>query len=93
MTQKSKVINKYASYKYSGIPWIGEIPSEWGIAKYKFFAKSGMGETILSEQLVGHGIPVYSATQEDKIFGYVSESSIKLNYGDLVIPARGNSIG
>lgn len=86
-------IKKYNKYKHSGIEWIIEIPESWGVSKYKYFARSGMGETILSEQLVDDGIPVYSATQEDKIFGYIEKPSVLLKKGDLVIPARGNSIG
>jgi len=91
--QIEKTIKTYDNYKASGIEWIGEIPHGWQLSKYKFFARSGMGETILSEQLVEQGIPVYSATQEDKIFGFVTSSNIILKKDDLVIPARGNSIG
>lgn len=83
----------YDKYKDSGIEWIGEIPQNWRLSKYKYFAHSGMGDTILAEQLVGNGIPVYSATQEEKIFGYVTHANTILKKGDLVIPARGNSIG
>ena len=79
--------------KDSGIPWIGQIPEDWEVAKYKFFANSGMGETILGGNLVEDGIPVYSATQNSTIFGYVKSSNLKLNKNDFVIPARGNSIG
>lgn len=79
--------------KDSGIPWIGQIPEDWEVAKYKFFATSGMGETILGGNLVEDGIPVYSATQNNTVFGYVKSSSLKLNKNDFVIPARGNSIG
>ena len=79
--------------KDSGIPWIGQIPEDWVVAKYKFFANSGMGETILGGNLVEDGIPVYSATQNNTVFGYVKSSSLKLNKNDFVIPARGNSIG
>lgn len=89
----SGTVRKYDTYKDSGIAWIGEIPEGWNLTKYKFFARSGMGETILSEQLVEKGIPVYSATQEEKVFGYVNQSNVELKKGDLVIPARGNSIG
>lgn len=79
--------------KDSGVKWIGQIPESWKVCKYKYFATSGMGETILRENLVENGLPVYSATQDDSIFGYVNDSKINLNPGDLVIPARGNSIG
>ena len=79
--------------KDSGIEWIGQIPENWKITKYKYFARSGMGETILAENLYPVGIPVYSATQTDKIFGFVENANVSLTKGDLVIPARGCSIG
>lgn len=77
----------------SGIQWIGKIPQGWKLIKYKYFATSGMGETILSERLSDDGVPVYSATQSDKVFGYLKNPNLILKRGDLVIPARGNSIG
>lgn len=69
------------------------IPNNWCWIKYEDIADSKMGKTILAKDLVDNGIPVYSATQSDKIFGYVKDSNILLNKGDIVIPARGNSIG
>lgn len=79
--------------KDSGVDWIGEIPKEWTINKYKCFASSGMGSTILASETTDKGIPIYSATKDGTIFGYMAEPSIILKKGDLVIPARGNSIG
>ncbi len=79
--------------KNSGIEWIGDIPEDWEIRKYKHFAISGMGKTILKEDLDEIGFPVYSATQDDTIFGYLNKVDLVLNKGDIVIPARGNSIG
>jgi len=79
--------------KDSGIKWIGKVPENWEIKKYKIFAVSGMGKTILKEDLAYTGIPVYSATQDDAIFGYIDDSNLQLKKGDLIIPARGNSIG
>ena len=79
--------------KDSGIPWIGEIPKDWNVSRYKFFATSRMGETILAEDTTESGIPIYSATQDGKIFGYIERPKIILHKDDLVIPARGNSIG
>jgi type I restriction enzyme S subunit len=53
-----------------------------------------MGATILKSDLVIDGkIPVFSATEEDKVFGHVNETNVMLNKGDIIIPARGNSIG
>jgi len=84
----------YPKYKPSGIDWLGDIPAEWEVWKYGHLFLTSMGETILREDLVDDGkIPVYSATEENINFGYVDSASVILDKGDLVIPARGNSIG
>lgn len=72
-----------------------KLPTNWCWVNLGSLGTLGMGQTILSKDLKEEGIPVYSATEEDKIFGYISESenTIKLSSGDIVIPARGNSIG
>lgn len=71
------------------------IPENWCWVKAGNIGMLGMGQTILSKDLKSNGIPVYSATEEDKIFGYIEPENnrIQLKKGDLVIPARGNSIG
>lgn len=79
--------------KESRIYYLNMIPKNWTIQKFKNFSKSRMGETILAEETVKNGIPIYSATQEDKIFGYTTNAKFLLSKGDIVIPARGNSIG
>lgn len=79
--------------KQSGINYIGDIPSSWSVAKYKHFSQSRMGETILATDLVDNGIPVYSATNDNDIFGFVVDAKVLLGEGDLVVPARGNSVG
>lgn len=83
--------------KDSGIEWVGEIPEDWLLVKYKRFAKSGMGVTLLKSDLLDRetadSIPVYSATQGNEFFGYTENKKLLLECGDLVIPARGNSIG
>ena len=55
--------------------------------------KIGMGQTILKEDLEEEGIPVFSATEGDSFFGLISRPKVTLQCGDIVIPARGNSIG
>lgn len=84
----------YPDYKESRVEWLGEVPSHWNVAKTMRYFKIAMGQTILKEQLEDDGEwPVYSATEGDSYFGYVSSPQVKLGVGDLVIPARGNSIG
>lgn len=90
----TKGLHSNVPMKDSGIEWIGEIPKHWEILRLKEFYKLGMGQTILKEDLIDDGkYPIYSATAEDKFFGYVDKINNPLNVGDLVIPARGNSIG
>lgn len=87
-------LDKTVVMKDSEIEWIGEIPEYWKVKRFKDYYLSSMGNTILKSELVENGkIPVYSATAEDKYFGFINNSNIILNKNDLVIPARGNSIG
>lgn len=84
----------YTKYKPSGVEWIGKIPEEWQINKFKFLYRSNMGQTIITLDLVDDGkYPVLSATEDSKYFGKIDNPNFILNKGDLVIPARGNSIG
>ncbi|WP_407160867.1 restriction endonuclease subunit S [Aeromonas caviae] len=84
----------YPDYKDSGVVWLGEMPSTWVLAKTARYFKIAMGQTILKEQLEDDGEwPVYSATEGDHYFGRVNNPQVRLGCGDLVIPARGNSIG
>ena len=72
-----------------------DIPDSWCWTKIQNFAQLGMGQTVLTKDMLKTGTPVYSATIENKPLGYINEAhnNIKLKIGDLVIPARGNSIG
>lgn len=86
-------MKQYPKYKESGIQWIGQVPEHWEVSKLKYFVECRMGETILATETTKKGIPIYSATQDDSIFGYIENPKLTLRCGDLVIPARGNSIG
>lgn len=92
----TKGLDDSVEMKDSGVEWIGEIPKHWIIRNLKDFYIFNMGNTILKEDLVEKSdgkFPVYSATAEDKYFGYLKNIKLTLNKDDLVIPARGNSIG
>ena len=54
-----------------------------------------MGQTVLTKEMINHGVPIYSATIDNEPLGYIpfDKNTINLEHGDLVIPARGNSIG
>lgn len=80
--------------KNSGVPWLGNIPQHWKVMRFSYLFKSRMGATILAEDLSeSASIPVYSATEKDGFFGFVDCPRVLLEKGDLVIPARGASIG
>ncbi len=84
----------YPAYKPSGVEWLGDVPKHWGLRKHSRLFQSAMGQTILREDVSDVGkVPVLSATEEYEIFGYLDSARVLLNAGDLVIPARGNSIG
>ena len=87
-------LNPKAKFKPSGLEWLGDIPEHWEIWKYAHLFTSSMGQTILKEQVADSGlIPVLSATEKYEVFGYLDSAAVLLDAGDLVIPARGNSIG
>lgn len=90
----TKGLNPDAPMKPSGIDWLGDVPAHWLIAKSLRYFKVAMGQTILMEDLIDDGEwPVFSATDGDHYFGYVNDPKVRLGVGDIVIPARGNSIG
>ena len=89
----TKGLNQKAEMKDTGIDWIGSIPSGWKVRRLKDLYKMNMGNTILKDDLIEGGkIPVYSASADDKYFGFVNSANVILNKGDLIICARG-SIG
>lgn len=59
----------YASYKPSGVPWLGDIPAHWGVVPLKFFLKSLSGgstikNTVAHEYVPGL-FPAFSASGQD----------------------------
>lgn len=59
----TKGIDPTVSMKDSGIEWIGQIPSHWGINKFSNLFKTRTGITFTKEQLVEEGDPVISYGQ------------------------------
>lgn len=64
----------------------------WGTVALSKVAALSMGETLLSKNLTGDGVPVFSANTDDGPWGYTSNNRRCLRRGDIVIGARG-SIG
>lgn len=55
--------------KDSGIKWIGEVPEDWGITKFKYFLDTNKGLTITKENLIEDGIPVINYGQIHSKYG------------------------
>jgi type I restriction enzyme S subunit len=66
-------MNKYQSYKSSGVEWVGEIPEKWRISKFKYVSKLYTGNSLNDEQKV-----LYESDDEYHI-PYVSSKDIDLN--------------
>ena len=88
--------------KDSGIEWIGEVPEEWGITKFKFLGTAKNGLTYSPENIVEQteGVLVLRSgnIQNNKLVFdnnvYVNsqiEPSIFLKKGDILITARNGS--
>lgn len=52
-------MQRYESYRDSGVDWIGEIPQNWGLKRLKFIAFMQSGETIRPEDFTEKGYPVF----------------------------------
>ena len=89
----TKGLDPNAPMKDSGVEWLREVPRHWEMRKFGWDFQSGMGQTILKTDLEETGIPIYSATEDNSIFGFLENPSVRLEAGDIVIPARGNCIG
>lgn len=65
---------------------------DWSTVVLSDVAALSMGETLLSKNLTGDGVPVFSANTDEGPWGYTSNNRRSLRRGDIVIGARG-SIG
>ncbi len=66
-------MNKYQSYKPSGVEWIGVIPEKWRISKFKYVSKLYTGNSLNDEQKI-----LYESDDENHV-PYVSSKDIDLN--------------
>ena len=77
--ERGITMKRYETYKKVDLPWLEEVPEHWDVTKYKRYFISGMGNTILKEDLSDVGIPVFSATEKNVVFGYVKNPKLVLN--------------
>ena len=67
----TKGLSPDAPMKDSGVEWLGEVPEHWQVRKFAWDFASAMGQTILKEDLEEAGLPVFSATEDDRYFGHI----------------------
>lgn len=63
-------MNRYETYKDSGIPWLGDVPEHWEIIKNKYILAFSKGLTITKENLVDDGIPCVSYGEIHSKYGF-----------------------
>lgn len=78
-------LTRYPSYKDSGVPWLGEIPSHWHIKRLKFMAKIKNG-TDYKHVLSDEGYPVIGSG------GQFATASEYLYEGESVLLGRKGTI-
>ena len=85
-------MNRYDSYKESGVEWIGEIPSHWRKSKFKYVSQLFTGNSLNDEQK-----ELYESDNSIDI-PYVSSKDIDVNYqtinynNGLRIPKENNPL-
>lgn len=88
-------MRKYDSYKDSGVKWIGEIPSHWGVQPFGRHFQYGKGLPITKADLLPEGVAVISygqihskhnsgTTMSDNLVRFVSPEYLKSNPQSLL---------
>lgn len=64
-------VQKYPTYKDSGVAWLGKVPAHWEVVKIKYIARMRSGDSITANTIEETGLyPVYGA---NGFRGYTSE--------------------
>ena len=88
----TKVMEKYSSYKDSGVKWLGEIPSHWELRHLRnfltIFSEKGYGDSQLLSVTRERGVILRDKENKEENHNFVPDdlSGYKhLNAGDFVI--------
>ncbi|WP_201616194.1 restriction endonuclease subunit S [Psychrobacter immobilis] len=77
---------KYDSYKDSGVDWLGDVPSDWGVIKLKHLVS-------IRKRIIGHeGVSVLSITQKGiKVKDITSgEGQLSMDYSKYQVVDKGD---
>lgn len=61
---------KYEAYKDSGVEWLGDIPTEWSLVRFRDLFKFGRGLTITKADLEDEGIPCINYGEVHSKYGF-----------------------
>lgn len=64
------MFKKYDAYKDSGVEWLGEIPSDWKILRFRDICDFGKGLNITKENLEDIGIPCVNYGEVHSKYGF-----------------------
>ena len=81
----TKVMEKYSSYKDSGVKWLGEIPSHWEVVPLKYCISINNGRDY-KEFESSEGIPVIGTG------GQFAYSSVEMYRGEVVFFGRKGTV-
>lgn len=56
-------MQRYDTYKDSGVKWLGEIPSHWEVKRFKHFGTFSKGKLPKNTNLDGIGFPIIGASE------------------------------
>ena len=60
---KEIAMQRYDTYKDSGVKWLGEIPSHWEVKRFKHFGTFSKGKLPKNTNLDGIGFPIIGASE------------------------------
>lgn len=74
---------KYDSYHDSGVQWLGEIPSDWDVRRFRFLCSIGTGERNTEDKQEDGQYPFFVRSQTpERIDSYAYDGEAILTAGD-----------
>lgn len=96
-------MKRYASYKYSGVEWLGDVPTHWKIPTGSHVGRFSKGSGIRKDEVVESGLPcirygqIYTTYNHSvvKTVSFInqasSESSVSVESGTLLLTGSGET--
>jgi type I restriction enzyme S subunit len=71
-------MNRYKSYKDSGVEWIGEIPKHWFLSKFKYESLIYNGDSLSDDKKI-----LFESDDNENQYPYISTKNIEVNYSKV----------